>query len=168
MKPETRISLIAAVAENRVIGVDNKLPWHLPDDLKHFKRLTRGHAIITGRKNYESIGRPLPERKNIVVTRQPDFVAAGCTVVRSIEEALAAARNDPEIFVIGGGEIYRQTFPLAHRLYLTLVHASPRGDALFPDYDPREWREISRDEHPVDDRHAHAFSIVALERRGSP
>jgi dihydrofolate reductase len=165
LKPETRISIIAAVAANRVIGAGNKLPWHLPDDLRHFKHLTRGHAIITGRRNYESIGRPLPERHNIVVTRQRDFSAAGCTVVRSIAEALDAARDDPEIFVIGGGEIYRQTLPLAKRLYLTRVRASPPGDAFFPDYDPGEWCEVDRVERPADDRHAHAFSFVTLERR---
>lgn len=160
-----RISLIAAVADNGVIGVDNTLPWHLPDDLRYFKELTTGHAIIMGRRNYESIGRPLPKRHNIVVTRNADYQAPGCTVVRSIDEAFAAAADDPEIFVIGGGEIYQQSLSRADRLYLTLVHTKPAGDAHFPDFARDAWREISRREHPADDRHAHPFTFVTLERR---
>lgn len=160
-----RVSLIAAVADNGVIGADNALPWHLPDDLRYFKELTTGHAIVMGRRNYESIGRPLPKRHNIVVTRNPDYRAPGCTIVRSVDEALRAAGSDAEVFVIGGGEIYRQTLARADRLYLTLVHAEPNGDAYFPEFDQAAWRETSRREHPADDRHAHPFTFVTFERR---
>jgi dihydrofolate reductase len=166
--PKQVISIIAAIAENGVIGANNRLPWHLPDDLRHFKRITAGHTVITGRRNYESIGRPLPDRRNIVVTRQPGFAAPGCIVVGSIEEALAAAGGDPEVFVIGGADIYRQTLARAQRLYLTMVHASPTGDTYFPEWSVGEWRELTREDHPADTRHTHAFTFVTLERRSGP
>ncbi len=160
------ISIIAALAENRVIGVDNTLPWRLPNDLKHFRRLTTGHAIVMGRKNYESIGKPLPERTNIVVTRNRDYRATGCLIAHSVEEALRMAGDDPEIFVIGGADIFRETLPRAGRLYLTEVHAAVPGDVYFPEYDTRAWREIGRERHEPDERHAHAYSFVVLERIG--
>jgi dihydrofolate reductase len=159
------ISLIAAMAENRVIGANNALPWHLPDDLRHFKQLTRGHAVIMGRRNYQSIGRPLPERRNIVVTNQRDFTAPGCQVVHSIEEAFRAAADDHELFVIGGAEIYRQCLPMAQRLYLTLVHASIPGDTFFPEFDAREWAETARERHEADTRNPHPYTFLTLERR---
>jgi dihydrofolate reductase len=159
-----RVSLIAAMAENRVIGVNNTLPWHLPDDLKRFRRLTTGHAVIMGRKNYESIGKPLPQRRNVVVTRRADFQAPGCVVVHSVEEALAAAGDDPEVFVIGGAEIYREMLARADRLYLTLVHAHIAGDTLFPEFDLREWRETARERQEPDDRHRYACSYITYER----
>ena len=158
------ISIIAALAENRVIGVNNTLPWRLPNDLKHFRRLTTGHAIILGRKNYESIGKPLPERTNIVITRNRDFRAHGCLVAHSLDEALALSRNDPEIFVIGGAEIYRAALAHTNRLYLTRVHATITGDTYFPEFDETEWREISRERHERDERHAYDYSFVVLER----
>src|SRR3989344_3873209 len=174
------ISIIAALAENRVIGVNNTLPWRLPNDLKHFRRLTTGHAIILGRKNYESIGKPLPERTNIVITRNRDFHADGCLIAHSLDEALAlasatapgvalpppslASKNDPEIFVIGGAEIYRAALARTNRLYLTRVHATIAGDTHFPEFDETEWREISRERHKRDERHAYAYSFVVLER----
>ena len=158
------ISIIAALAENRVIGVNNTLPWRLPNDLKHFRRLTTGHAIILGRKNYESIGKPLPERTNIIITRNRDFRADGCLIAHSLDEALALAKNDREIFVIGGAEIYRVALARAERLYLTRVHAAIAGDTHFPEFDETEWREISRERHERDDRHAYAYSFVVLER----
>lgn len=161
-----RISLIAALAENGIIGKDNALPWRLPADLKHFRRITTGHPVIMGRRNYESIGRPLPERRNIVMTRRPGYSAPGCTVVASLEAALAAARGAPETFVIGGAEIYAQTLCLAERLYLTLVHARVAGDTVFPALDWTEWRETSRERHEADARHSYAYSFVTLERRG--
>ena len=159
-----RISIIAALAENRVIGVNNALPWRLPNDLKHFRRLTTGHAIILGRKNYESIGKPLPERTNIIITRNRDFRADGCLIAHSLDEALALAKNDPEIFVIGGAEIYRAALARTNRLYLTRVHATIAGDTYFPEFDETEWREISRERHERDERHAYAYSFVVLER----
>ncbi len=158
------ISIIAALAENRVIGVNNTLPWRLPNDLKHFRRLTTGHAIILGRKNYESIGKPLPERTNIVITRNRDFRADGCLVAHSLDEALVLTGNDPEIFVIGGAEIYRAALARTNRLYLTRVHATITGDTHFPEFDETEWREISRERHERDERHAYAYSFVVLER----
>mgnify|MGYP001582164026 FL=1 len=158
------ISVIAALAENRVIGVNNTLPWRLPNDLKHFRRLTTGHAIILGRKNYESIGKPLPERTNIVITRNRDYAAPGCRIAHSLDAAFAIAGDDPEVFVIGGAEIYRAALTRADRLYLTRVHAAIAGDTTFPEFDETEWREISRERHERDERHAYAYSFVMMER----
>ena len=158
------LSLIVAMAENRVIGRDNALPWRLPNDLKHFRRITTGHPIIMGRKNYESIGRALPGRTNIVVTRSPDYLAPGCVVTHSVEAALAAAGNDPELFVIGGAELYAQTLARARRLYLTLVHADVEGTTLFPDVDWSAWHEAARVRHEADAEHRYAYSFVILER----
>ncbi|MBI3899370.1 MAG: type 3 dihydrofolate reductase [Gammaproteobacteria bacterium] len=155
---------MAAIAENRVIGVRNTLPWHLPADLKYFRRLTVGHPIILGRRNYESIGRPLPERTNIVITRRTDYSAPGCRVVHTLEAALAAANGTSEIFIVGGAEVYAQTLAQADRLYLTFVHAVVPGDTFFPEFDLREWRELAREYHAADEKHAHAFSFVTLER----
>lgn len=158
------ISIIAALAENRVIGVNNTLPWRLPNDLKHFRRLTTGHAIVMGRKNYESIGKPLPERTNIVVTRNSGYRADGCLVAHSLDEALALAGNDPEIFVIGGAEIYREALARAGRLYLTQVHAHVDGDTFFPEIEPNDWKETARERHEADEKHAYAYSFVVFER----
>lgn len=158
------ISIIAALAENRVIGVNNTLPWRLPNDLKHFRRLTTGHAIVMGRKNHESIGKPLPERTNIVVTRNRDYRANGCLIAHSLDEALTLAKDDPEIFVIGGAEIYREALPHADRLYLTQVHADIHGDTFFPEIKSDDWKETARERHAADDKHAYAYSFVVLER----
>lgn len=159
-----RIAIIAAVAENRVIGIDNVLPWRLPDDLKHFRRLTTGHHVLMGRKNYESIGGPLADRTNLVLTRNSGYSAPGCRVVTSIEQALEIARDDPETFVIGGADVYAQTLDRADRMYLTLVHAVVEGDTLFPAFEANQWAELERDDHDADARHAHAYSLVTLER----
>ncbi len=158
------ISIIAALAENRVIGVNNTLPWRLPNDLKHFRRLTTGHAIIMGRRNHESIGKPLPERTNIVITRNHDYRAPGCLVAHSLDEALKMADDDAEVFVIGGAEIYRAALARADRLYLTRVHAEVQGDTFFPEFDRNEWRESACERHAADERHAYAYSFVVLER----
>jgi dihydrofolate reductase len=163
--PKSVVSIIVAMAENRVIGRDNALPWRLPNDLKHFKRLTMGHPIILGRRNYESIGRPLPGRRNIVVTRQRHYAAPGCIVVHSLDEAWRAAGDDPEVFVIGGAELYAQALPRAARLYLTRVHAAVAGDTRFPDFDEAGWRELARERHEPDADHAYAYSFITLERR---
>lgn len=164
------ISLIAALTRNRVIGKDNDLPWHLPDDMKYFMQTTSRHTVIMGRRNYDSIPekfRPLPNRTNLVVTRQQGFQAPGCTVVHSMEEALNAAREsgDEEVFVIGGAEIYRLGLPLAKRMYLTEIDVILAGDTHFPPWQVAEWREISRVHHPADARHAYSFDFVVYERR---
>ncbi|GAB3844453.1 dihydrofolate reductase [Hymenobacter terrigena] len=161
------ISFVVAVAENNAIGKDGELPWgHLPDDLQHFKRLTLGHPVVMGRRTYDSLGRALPKRPNIVVTRQPGWSAPGCETAASVPAALARARElDEEVCVIGGGEIYREALPAADVIYLTEVHHSFEGDAFFPVLSPSEWREESRERHEADERHAYPFSFVTLRRR---
>lgn len=143
-----RISLIVAMSENRVIGVENRLPWNIPEDLKRFKKITRGHPIVMGRKTFESIGRVLPERTNIVITRDRAYRVEGAAVCHSLDEALDWARRSPgadEIFVIGGSEIFRLALPLASRLYLTEVRWPFEGDAFFPSFDEEEYRETLRE-----------------------
>ncbi len=162
------ISIIAAMAENRVIGVHNTLPWRLPADLKHFRKLTTGHHVIMGRRNYESIGKPLPDRTNIVITHNPNYRAPGCLVVHSIEEALAIANSDPEIFVIGGAEIYRQALDSADRLYLTLVHAHVDGDTYFPEFNGSHWQEVGRERHEADERNRYAYTFLVYARNKKP
>jgi len=137
-------ALVAALARNRVIGVGNRLPWRLPEDLARFKRLTMGAPVIMGRKTRESIGRPLPGRRNIVVTRAPEASWEGCVVAHSLADALALARDAGEAFVIGGAELYAQALPGADRLYLTLIDADYAGDAWFPEFDAAAWREVAR------------------------
>ncbi|MBN8760408.1 MAG: diacylglycerol kinase [Thiobacillus sp. 65-69] len=139
-----RVSVIAARARNGVIGIENRLPWRLPEDLAHFKTLTLGHPILMGRKTFESLGRPLPGRINVVITRNPDYRPAGVQVAASISEALALCAGTDELFFIGGAELYAQVLPLADRLYLTEVDCAPEGDAWFPDYDRTAFREIER------------------------
>jgi dihydrofolate reductase len=151
------IALIAAVAQNGVIGADNRLPWHLPQDLRHFRTLTTGHSIIMGRKTWESIGKALPDRQNIVVTRQHGFVAPGAHVCASLDDALAAVALPEPVFVIGGEALYGETLPLAHQLYLTEIHRDYPGDARFPYFARHAWRETHRETH----REAHAAASPA-------
>jgi dihydrofolate reductase len=158
------ISIIVAMAENRVIGINNTLPWHLPGDLRHFRQLTTGHHVIMGRRNYESIGKPLPDRTNIVVTRNPAYHAPGCRVRNSLGDAFQDIQNDPEVFVIGGADIYRQAIGAADRMYLTLVHAEVNGDTYFPEFDMRDWKETSRTRHEADEKNLHAYSFVIYDR----
>lgn len=165
-----KISLIAAVAENSVIGKNNDLPWHLPDDMKYFMQTTKGHHCIMGRKNYESIPekfRPLPNRTNIVVTRQEKFQAPGCTVVHSIDEGLDIARtnNETETFIIGGAEIYNTSLATADLLYITEIKANIEGDTFFPEFKSLQWKEISREHHTADERHKYAFDFVVYAKR---
>ncbi|CDN33117.1 Dihydrofolate reductase [Mucinivorans hirudinis] len=141
------ISIIVAVADNGVIGCANKLIWHLSDDLKRFKRLTTGHPVVMGRKTFDSIGRPLPNRVNIVVSRDESLDIEDVVVVNSIDGAVGLFGTDEEIFIIGGGEIYRQSMPLADKLYLTLVHQTPEGDTYFPEIDHGQWKEVFREVH---------------------
>jgi dihydrofolate reductase len=162
-----RVSLVVAMAENNVIGKDGGLPWHIPADLMHFKAVTMGKPIVMGRRTYESIGRPLPGRLNIVVTRDPSRRWDGVEVVQSLPAALerAAAHGADEIMVIGGGDLYRAALPLAQRIYLTRVHEAVEGDTVFPDLDPAEWREDSCDRR--DDIHRVPVSFEILERIGA-
>jgi len=162
-----RVSLIAAMAENRVIGVNNALPWHLPADLRHFRELTTGHPIIMGRRNYESIGKPLPNRTNIIVTRNPTYDAPGCTVTHSLADALHFSEHDPEVFIIGGGDIYRQALKEANRIYLTLVHAEIPGDTFFPPFEKDGWYEIERVRHEADAKNPYAYSYLVYDKQPS-
>ncbi|GAB3703888.1 type 3 dihydrofolate reductase [Spirosoma flavus] len=162
-----KISLISAVAENGVIGRNNELPWHLPDDFAFFKRKTSHHPIIMGRKSLESLGKPLKNRTNIVLTRNQDFKTENVTVVHTLEEAVNVAKqiNNSEIFVIGGAEIYKMALPIATTLYLTEIHQAYEGDAYFPKFDKSVWQEMERITHPADERHAVSFDFVTYERR---
>jgi dihydrofolate reductase len=160
-----RITIVVAVAANGVMGADNQLPWRLPADLKRFKELTLGRPIIMGRRTYESIGRPLPGRENIVVSRRTGLRIEGCVVVNSLDAAVAAGAHAEEIAVIGGAEIFRLALPLADTIHLTRVHAEIAGDVIFPRIDPAEWQETLVSHHRADERHEHSFSFVELKRR---
>ena len=164
-----KLSIIVAVAENRVIGKDNKLVWHLPDDMKYFKEKTKGHCIITGRKNYESIPekfRPLSGRTNIVVTRQKNYVAHGATVVNDISKAIATAKEkgEEECFIIGGADIYKQTIELCDKLYYTKVFHSFDGDAFFPEIDEKKWELQNYLKHETDPKHEFSFAFCEFEK----
>ncbi len=158
------LSIIAALSRNGVIGKDNQLPWRLPADLKHFKAVTLGKPVIMGRKTFESIGKPLPGRANIVVSRDPQFRAAGIAVAHSLDDALAQVHAAPEIMLIGGAQLYAQTLPRAQRLYLTLIGTDIDGDTHFPQYDPTEWREMAREDHAPNENNPYPYSFVVLER----
>ncbi len=162
-----KLSLVVAVAENGVIGRDGGLPWHLPADLKRFRRLTLGHHVVMGRKTHASIGRALDGRVNLVVTSRPHEVAPGCRAVPDLETALELARaaGEDEALVIGGAALYAEALPLADRIYLTRVAAEVEGDVRFPPLDPAAWYEVSREEHPSDERHASPYAFTLLERR---
>lgn len=159
-----RISVIAALAKNRVIGIENRLPWRLPEDLAHFKALTLGHPILMGRKTFESLGRPLPGRTNIAITRNAHYKPDGCLVADSIPAALALCADVEEVFFIGGAELYAQAIPLADRLYLTEVDIEAEGDAWFSDYDRSAFREVSRESHTGEKGDAVRFDFVVYER----
>jgi dihydrofolate reductase len=157
------VSVIAAVADNNAIGLDNGLPWHLPEDLKHFRSLTMGHHIIMGRKTYESLGRLLPGRTTVIVTRQTDYCIAGALVAGSLEEAVSLCDNDDEVFVIGGAELYKLALPTADKLYLTEVGGEFAADTFFPKYDKAAWREVARER--LVSEGGLAFSFVVYERQ---
>lgn len=159
------VTLIVAMAENRVIGAAGSLPWRLPADLAHFKRLTLGHPILMGRRTFESIGKPLPERRNIVLTRNAHWTHAGVETVDSFEAALRLIEPPQELFVIGGEQVYRLALPYATRLYVTLVHADVPGDVVFPSFDEAQWVIAEQRHHPADERHAHAMTFQRYERR---
>ncbi len=158
------ITLIAAIGENRELGKDNEMLWHLPDDFKRFKRVTTGHAIIMGRKTFESLGKKvLPKRVNVVITRDRTYDGGCAIVVDSLKKALRVI-HDPNPFIIGGGEIYKQALKLADRLDLTIVHNTFEADVFFPSFDEVHWKEVSREFHPKDERHQYDFSFVTYKR----
>jgi dihydrofolate reductase len=159
-----RIALVVAVADNGVIGRDGGLPWNLPDDLKHFKSVTLGKPVLMGRRTFESIGKPLPGRRNLVLTHGTLAAAEGVEVVASIDAALELVAREPELCVIGGAGLFEQLLPEATRIYLTRVHGEIAGDVHFPPWDAAHWHEIERREHPADARHAYAMSFLTLER----
>ena len=158
------LTAIVAMAQNRVIGKNNQLPWHLPDDLKHFKQFTLGKPVLMGRKTFESIGRALPGRTNVILSRALTTPPTGCLLVHSIEEALTATASADELVVIGGATLYEQCLPYLQRIYLTEVEANVAGDAFFPVLDRQQWRETENVWHPADDRHALGFRFITLER----
>jgi dihydrofolate reductase len=160
-----RIAMIAAMANNRVIGKDNQMPWHLPADLKHFKKVTLGKPVIMGRKTYQSIGRALPGRRNIVISRQSGALTTDADWVQSIEQALALVQDEAEVMVIGGAEIYRQVLPLADTLYITDIELTVEGDAFFPDYlQVGNWREVASEQHQPDSNNPYSYHFRTLNR----
>jgi dihydrofolate reductase len=160
------LATIAAVAQNGVIGNNNELIWRLPDDLKHFKNLTKGHTMIMGRKTWESIGaKPLPHRRHIIITRNFDYDAEDAEVVSTIDEALELAKGDEKVFIVGGGEIYKLAMPYINRMELTIVHHDFEGDTYFPEFNYANWKEVASELHEADERHAYAFSFLTLERK---
>lgn len=163
------ISMIAAMGENRVIGRDNDIPWHLPDDFQYFKKTTKGHHVLMGRKNWESLPhsyRPLPNRTNLIITRQQDYKAEGGTVIHSLKQAIQIAEKagEKEAFIIGGGEIYRMGLELADRIYLTEINGIFEGQVTFPEFDKSIWKEASRMHHAIDDRHKYSFDYVLYQK----
>ncbi|MBL6646410.1 MAG: dihydrofolate reductase [Flavobacteriaceae bacterium] len=166
-EPQTsqRITMIAAVSTNHALGKDNQLIWHLSDDLKHFKNLTKGHHVIMGRKTFESMPKALPNRTNVVITRQPDYSAENAVVVSSLADAVKVAQSDSRPFIIGGGEIYAQAMEIAHEIELTRVHGEFEADTFFPEIDLNIWEEVWREEHPTDEKHDYAFSFIRYQRK---
>lgn len=158
------LSVIVAIDQKNAIGKDNRLLWHLPADLQHFKRITSGHTIIMGRKTYDSIGKPLPNRRNIIISRNKNLTIAGCDVVGSLDDALSLCREEKEVFIIGGAEIYRQALPLASKLYLTCVEMEADADTFFPAIDPDEWQIVSEEKHAADEKNKYSYHFKVLEK----
>ncbi len=161
----SKLSIIVAMAQNRTIGVNNTLPWRCPEDLKHFKALTMGHHMIMGRKTYDSIGKPLPGRTTVVVTRNTDLSIDGCVVAHSLQEAIASCAGDQEIFVVGGAELYRQAIPLVDTLYLTEIQQDVEGDAFFPEFDANLWQETAREIRAQETPQPLAYHFVTYRRK---
>lgn len=161
----TILSMIVAHADDRIIGKDNDMPWHLPADLAYFKKTTLGKPVVMGRKTYESIGRPLPGRQNIVISRDPNYQAEGVEVVSSVDAAIDKAGDVEEVMVIGGGAIYAHCLPAAQRLYITHIQASVEGDTQFPAYDLDEWRKVSGESHKADEKNAYDLEFAVYEKR---
>ena len=157
-------TIVVAISENNAIGKDNQLLWYLPADLKHFKNITTGHTVIMGRKTYDSVGKPLPNRRNIIITRK-DITIEGCEVVKSIEDALALCADEKEVFIVGGAEIYKQSIHLTDRIYLTIVHQEFDADSFFPVINYDEWLETEREDHQPDEKNKLPYSFITLDRR---
>jgi len=157
------VAIIVAIGENNAIGKNNQLLWHMPNDLKHFKDVTSGRTIIMGRKTFDSVGKPLPKRRNIVVTRQ-DITIPGCEIVKSIEDGLALCKGEDEVFIGGGAEIYKLAMHLTDRIYLTIIHKSFDADTFFPEIDRKEWKEVSREDYQPDEKNPLPYSFITLER----
>ena len=159
-------SIMVARSDNRVIGKDNDLVWHMPADLRYFKETTMGHYAIMGRKTYEAVDKPLPGRTNIIITRQPDYRREGCLIVHSVEEALALGEENgqEEVFILGGSQIYELAMDMADRIYLTEIKAEFEGDSYFPEIDSSKWKEVKREEHAPDEKNPHPYAFVVLER----
>jgi len=153
------------MAKNRVIGANNRIPWHLPNELRLFKSLTMGHHIVMGRKTYESINRLLPGRTTVIVTRQRDYAVPDAIVVHSVKEALEACKDDDECFIIGGADLFRETLPLADRLYVTVVDAEPAGDTFMPEFDMSAWQETSSQHFAADEKHAYPYRYTVYDRK---
>jgi len=159
-----RLSIVVAMDDNRLIGSKNQLPWHLPADLAYFKKLTTGKPILMGRKTYDSIGRPLPNRRNIVITRNSNISIPGCEVVSSIDDALELTKDDLEVMVIGGASLCEQLLPKVNRLYITKIDGEFEGDVFFPKYDDFDWLEVSCESHPKDNSNAYSYKFIVLDR----
>lgn len=159
-----QISIVVAVSENNAIGKDNQLLWHLPADLKHFKEITSGNTIVMGRKTYDSIGRPLPNRRNIVITRSTNHQIPNVEVVNSLDAALSLCDKENEVFIIGGAEIYKYALQFTNRIYLTTVHQTYEADVFFPELNKEEWIETSKEYHPADEKNSVAYTFSTLER----
>lgn len=159
------VSIVVAIAEDNAIGKDNQLLWHLPADLKHFKDITSGHTIIMGRKTYDSIGRALPNRRNIVITRNRELEIPGTEITNSLEEALALCKDTAEVFIIGGAELYNHALAVTNRIYLTRVHQIYEADTFFPEINLEEWQEVSTEKHLPDEKNKVAYTFSTLERK---
>lgn len=159
------VSIVVAIAENNAIGKNNELLWHLPTDLKHFKQLTSGHTIVMGRKTFDSIGKPLPNRRNIVITRSNTLEIPGAEVVHTIEQALELCTAEKEVFIVGGAEIYKQAMDKTDKIYLTTVHARYEGDAYFPEIDQKKWEEVDNEPHQPDEKNKLAYTFSTLLRK---
>ena len=159
------LSIVVAMDENRLIGKDNKLPWHLPADLAYFKKITTGKSIVMGRKTYDSIGRPLPNRRNIVISRNSKTLITGCEVLSSIDDVLSITEDEDEVMIIGGASLCEQLLPQVSRLYITKIEGKFDGDIYFPEYDESDWRQVSCESHLADDSNQHAYHFLVLERQ---
>ena len=166
--PQSRLSLIVAMARNRVIGAKGAIPWRLPNELQLFKRVTMGHHMIMGRKTWESIGRLLPGRTTVIVTRQKDYTVPGAITGLTLTDAISKCANDNEVFVIGGAELFREALPTADRLYMTIVDATPNGDTFMPEIDMTGWHIVSEENHNADDKHPHAYRFSIYDRLRDP
>lgn len=159
------ISFVVAAAENNIIGDGKTMPWHLPNDLKFFKQKTLHHSVLMGRKTFQTLAKPLVDRRNIVITRNYNFKAEGVDVANSLEEAIGYCRDENEIFIIGGGEIYKEAMPIVDRIYLTRVHTEAEGSVSFPELPEKEWKRISAEDHPADEKHKYAYTFEVYERK---